>query len=59
MDEDSLYEFGFNRDTRKLIKVTMEDAFYAKDMLDKIMGDDTSYRKDILSEYSVYDLDDE
>lgn len=58
MDAEDLSLFGFNKETRKLIQVSVEDAEYASSMLDKIMGEETSYRKDILQEYSVYDLAD-
>lgn len=56
MDAEDLHTFAFNKATRKLIRVSLEDAMYAQDMLDKIMGDDTSYRKDILTEHSIYDV---
>lgn len=56
MDSEDLHTFGFNKSTRKLIQVSLEDANYASSMIDKIMGDDSSYRKDILQEYSLYDL---
>lgn len=58
MDAEDLHTFGFSKETRKLIKVDMEDINYASSMLDKIMGDDVTYRKDILQEYSLYDLRD-
>ena len=58
MEAEDLHTFGFNKETRKLIQVSMEDAIYASSMVDKIMGDDTSYRKDVLQEYSLYELND-
>ena len=49
MEAEDLHTFGFNKETRKLIQVSMEDAIYASSMVDKIMGDDTSYRKNVFT----------
>lgn len=57
MNGSELHEVGFNVDNRRLLKVSLEDTEYALDIVDKIMGDSTDYRKHLLSSVNGDDLD--
>ncbi|HBM16966.1 MAG TPA: DNA topoisomerase (ATP-hydrolyzing) subunit B [Lentisphaeria bacterium] len=59
MNAEQLWETTMKPDTRKMIKVTMEDAFQAERIFSLLMGDDVEPRREYIEKYAagVKDLD--
>ena len=59
MNSDQLWETTMDPTNRKMILVTMDDAFQAERMFTLLMGDDVAPRRDYIERYaaSVKDLD--
>jgi len=53
MNPDELYETTMNIETRIIKKVTIEDAIKAKEIIDTLMGDDVSIRKNFIEEHAL------
>jgi DNA gyrase subunit B len=53
MNPDELYETTMNIESRIIKKVTIEDAIKAKEIIDTLMGDDVSIRKNFIEEHSL------
>lgn len=47
---EALYDTGMNPQTRRFLKITIDDINNAKEMLEVVMGDDPNLRKDWLEE---------
>ncbi len=59
MNADELWDTTMDPDRRKMIKVTMEDAFQAERIFTLLMGDEIEPRREYIEKYaaSVKDLD--
>ena len=59
MNAEQLWETTMRPDTRKMIKVTMEDAFQAEKIFTLLMGDHVEPRREYIEKYAadVKDLD--
>lgn len=59
MNADQLWETTMRPDTRKMVKVTMEDAFEAERIFSLLMGDEVEPRREYIEKYAanVKDLD--
>ena len=59
MNAEQLWETTMKPDARKMIKVTMEDAFQAERIFSLLMGDDVEPRREYIEKYAagVKDLD--
>lgn len=53
MNPDELYETTMNINSRIIKKVTIEDAIKAKEIIDTLMGDDVSVRKNFIEEHAL------
>lgn len=53
MNPDELYETTMDIETRIIKKVTIEDAIKAKEIIDTLMGDDVSIRKNFIEEHAL------
>ncbi len=59
MNAEQLWDTTMKPDSRKMIKVTMEDAFQAERIFSLLMGDDVEPRREYIEKYAagVKDLD--
>lgn len=59
MNAEQLWDTTMKPDSRKMIKVTMEDAFQAERIFSLLMGDDVDPRREYIEKYAagVKDLD--
>jgi DNA gyrase subunit B len=59
MNAEQLWETTMRPDTRKMIKVTLEDAFQAEKIFTLLMGDQVEPRREYIEKYApgVKDLD--
>lgn len=57
MDPEQLWETTMNRDHRSLIQVNVEDAAEAERRLTILMGDKAEPRKDYITEYAQFNID--
>lgn len=53
MNPDELYETTMNINSRIIKKVTIEDAIKAKEIIDTLMGDNVSVRKNFIEEHAL------
>ena len=54
MDADQLKETTMQKENRKLLRITIDDATIADQTFSELMGDDTSARKDYIEKNAVF-----
>ncbi len=55
---EELEETTLNPETRNLLQVTVEDAEKANDLIDKLMGNDVTFRKELIMSTSIFSIGD-
>ena len=51
---EELEETTLNPATRNLLQVTVEDASAANELIDKLMGNDVTFRRELIMQTSIY-----
>jgi DNA gyrase subunit B len=52
MNPEQLWETTMNPETRKLLKITLEDAIKANNIFSILMGEDVKRRKEFIETYA-------